>query len=95
MRVGPPSSRNSAFSASSRRPRRRARDSSTWVRRIVSRRVLSHGFWMKSRAPRRMASTASSTFAQAVITTTGIVLSNACSLANRSSPSWPEVVSRA
>ena len=32
---------------------------------------MSQGFWMKSRAPRRMASTASSTLPHAVITITG------------------------
>ena len=40
---------------------------------MASSRALSHGFWMKSRAPRRMASTASSTLPQAVMTTTGSV----------------------
>ena len=47
--------------------------SSIWVRTIASSRALSHGFWMKSRAPRRIASTATSTLPQAVITTTGSV----------------------
>ena len=53
----------------------KARCSSTWVRRIASRRSFSHGFWMKSRAPRRMASTASPTLPHAVITMTGRLLS--------------------
>ena len=44
---------------------------------MASSRALSHGFWMKSRAPRRMASTASSMLPQAVIRTTGSVLSMA------------------
>ena len=40
---------------------------------MASSRALSHGFWTKSRAPRRIASTATSTLPQAVITTTGSV----------------------
>ncbi len=48
-----------------------ARPSSVCVRTIDSSRSLSHGFWMKSRAPRRIASTATSTEPHAVITTTG------------------------
>ena len=40
---------------------------------MAESRALSHGFWMKSRAPRRIASTASSTLPQAVITITGSV----------------------
>ena len=67
------------FSASSRRLRRSARPSSTCVRSVASRRALSHGFWMKSRAPRRIASTATSTLPHAVITTTGSVASSAWS----------------
>ena len=82
------------FSASSRWRRRSARPSSTWVRRCDSRRALSQGFSMKSRAPRRIASTASSTLPQAVITTTGRVASRARIRASRSRPSRPEVVSR-
>ena len=50
-------------------------------------RAFSHGFSTKSRAPRRMASTATSTLPQAVITTTGSVLSTACKRASKSSPS--------
>jgi hypothetical protein len=38
---------------------------------MVTSRSFSHGFSTKSRAPRRMASTASLTEPQAVITTTG------------------------
>ena len=70
-------SRSAEFSASSRSRARRARPSSTWVRTMASRRALSHGLATKSRAPRRIASTASSTLAQAVITTTGSVQSRA------------------
>src|SRR5437667_4533349 len=77
MRLGRDSARNSRFSASRREARRSACRSAICVRRIVRRRVFSHGFWMKSRAPRRMASTASSTLPHAVITTTGSVLSEA------------------
>jgi len=66
-----PSSRRRLISASSRWPLRRACPSSIWVRTMASSRAFSQGFWMKSRAPRRMASTASSIEPQAVITTTG------------------------
>ncbi len=93
--VGRPSARNSRFSASRRCPRRSAWPSSICVRRMVSRRAFSQGFWTKSRAPRRMASTATSTLPQAVITITGSVLSRVWRRHSRSSPSWPEVVSRA
>ncbi len=41
----PPAARRS-FSPASLPERRRARASSIWVRRVVSRRALSHGFWM-------------------------------------------------
>ena len=58
-------------------------------------RSLSHGFWMKSRAPRRIASTARSTVPHAVITTTGIGVSSCCSRDSSVRPSSPEVVSRA
>ena len=58
-------------------------------------RGLSHGFVMKSRAPRRIASTAKSTLAHAVITTTGSEESMAWIFGSRSRPSCPEVVSRA
>ena len=62
---------------------------------MASSRALSQGFCTKSRAPRRMASTASSTLPQAVMTTTGSVRIDAPGLReSRSSPSWPEVVSR-
>ena len=90
-----PSSRRRLISASRRWPRRRARPSSTWVRTMARSRAFSQGFWMKSRAPRRMASTASSMLPQAVITTTGSEASISRMRASRSSPSWPEVVSRA
>ena len=43
----------------------------------ASRRAFSHGFCTKSRAPRRIASTATSTVPHAVITTTGRVASSA------------------
>ena len=92
---GAPSRRSSRFSASRRRVSRSARPSSTWVRRVASSRLLSHGFSMKSRAPRRMASTAFSTLPQAVITTVGRVASRACSWETSSRPSRPVVVSRA
>ena len=52
----------------------------TCVRTIASSRSLSHGFSTKSRAPRRIASTATSTMPQAVITTTGSVASCAVHL---------------
>ncbi len=93
--VGRPSARSSRFSASSRCPRRSASPSSICVRRMVSSRAFSQGFCTKSRAPRRIASTASSTLPQAVITTTGRVLSRLCKRHSRSSPSRPDVVSRA
>ena len=94
IRLGRPSVRSSRFSASSRWPRFSAVLSSICVRTMASRRGLSQGFWMKSRAPRRMASTATSTVPHAVITTTGTVESSARMRASRSRPSWPEVVSR-
>ena len=86
---GAPRGRSSAFSASSRRLRRSARPSSTWVRSTASSRALSQGFWMKSPAPRRMASTAMSTVPQAVMTTTGIVVSRRRISASRSRPFAP------
>ena len=49
--LGKPSLRSSEFSASSRWPLRSAWLSSICVRMIESSRALSHGFWMKSRAP--------------------------------------------
>ena len=72
---GRPCARRMRFSASRRWARRTARWRSIWVRRMVSRRALSQGFWMKSCAPRRMASTATSTLAHAVMTMTGICAS--------------------
>ena len=95
MIFGMPSPRSSEFSASSRCPLRSAWLSSIWVRTIASSRALSQGFWMKSRAPRRIASTATSTLPQAVITTTGSVGSMPWIRDSRFSPSSPEVVSRA
>ena len=78
------------------RPRRRRAPSSTCVRTIASSRSLSHGFWTKSRAPRRIASTARSTLPQAVITTTGSVGVELPESA-RAGPALPapDVVSRA
>ena len=86
MNSGRPSARSRRASASRCCVRCRARCSSTWVRRIASRRSFSHGFWMKSRAPRRMASTASPTLPQAVITMTGMLLSRATISESRSRP---------
>ena len=60
--------------------------SSTCVRTIASSRALSHGFWTKSRAPRRIASTATSTLPHAVITTTGSVASSALQLREQVEP---------
>ena len=57
------------------------------MRTIDSSRALSHGFCTKSRAPRRIASTATSTVPHAVITTTGSVGIERRSAASRSSPS--------
>ena len=54
---------------------------------------LSHGFWMKSLTPRRMAATARSTDPHPVITTIGRRWSTAWTRATRSIPSRPEVVS--
>ncbi len=90
-----PSACRAWLASSSRRPRRIARPSSVCVRMIASSRSLSHGFWMKSRAPRRIASTATSTDPHAVITTTGSDSSAVWMRLRRSSPSSPEVVSRA
>ena len=94
-RFGMPSLRSSEFSASSRWPLRSAWLSSICVRMIDSSRALSQGFWMKSRAPRRIASTATSTLPHAVITTTGSVGSRPWMRESRLSPSSPDVVSRA
>ena len=66
-----PSACSAWFAASSCRPRRIARPSSACVRTIDSSRSFSHGFWTKSRAPRRIASTATFTDPHAVSTTTG------------------------
>ena len=93
--LGMPSPRSSEFSASRRWPLRSAWLSSICVRMIASSRALSHGFWMKSRAPRRIASTATSTLPQAVITTTGSVGSMPWMRDSRFEPSSPDVVSRA
>ena len=57
-------------------------------------RSLSHGFGIKSRAPRFIASTARSIVAHAVITTIGSVLSSAGIFGITSNPSCPDVVSR-
>ena len=75
INVGRFSARSSRFSASNFCPRRNALPSSICVRSTESSRAFSQGFWIKSRAPRRIASTASSTLPQAVITITGSVLS--------------------
>ena len=72
IRGGAPSKLRRA-APSSWRPRRSARLSSTCVRTMASSRALSHGFCTKSRAPRRIASTATSTLAHAVSTMTGSV----------------------
>ena len=72
IRGGAPSKLRRA-APSSWRPRRNARLSSTCVRTMASSRALSHGFCTKSRAPRRIASTAMSTLAHAVSTMTGSV----------------------
>jgi DNA-binding NtrC family response regulator len=66
-----PVPRRIAFSSSSRRPRRRASASFTWLRSTESRRWLFQGFSRKSLAPTCIAFTATSTLAQAVITITG------------------------
>ena len=95
MIAGPCLPRRSWFSCSNLRYARTAPASSIWLRTIASSRRFSQGFAMKSRAPRRMASTASSTLAQAVMITTGSVGSSACRRLRRSRPSFPLVVSRA
>jgi hypothetical protein len=69
--------------------------SSICVRMMASSRALSQGFCTKSRAPRRMASTATSTLPHAVMTTTGSVGSMPWIRESRLSPSSPDVVSRA
>lgn len=65
-----------------------------WERTIEMRRSSSHGFCMKSFAPRCMHSTATPMLAQAVMTTTGRSGSTSRILASSSRPSCPEVVSR-
>ncbi len=70
---GEASVRRMRFSASRRWPWRIAWPSAICVRSVVRRRALSQGFWTKSRAPRRIASTARSTVPQAVMTMTGSV----------------------
>ena len=83
------SARRTRFSASRRWPLRSARPSSICVLRMAERRALSHGFWMKSRAPRRMASTASSTEPHAVITITGRVESRRLDAVEQLEPFLP------
>ena len=90
-----PTSKKPGMAARYYNAMRKACPSSICVRRMESRRAFSQGFWIKSRAPRRIASTATSTLPQAVITTTGSVISAPCMRDKRSRPSWPEVVSRA
>jgi len=92
--AGCPSCLSRRFSASRRWPRRSAWPRAIWVRSVVRRRVLSQGFWTKSRAPRRIASTARSTVPQAVITMTGRSSSSSRIRPSRSRPSAPDVVSR-
>ncbi len=70
-RLPPSPARRIAFSSASRRPRWRACASATWFRSTLSSRWLFQGFSTKSLAPRRIACTATSTVAHAVITTTG------------------------
>ncbi len=94
IRRGRPSARRRRFSASRRWLRRNASLRANCVFNTESRRAFSQGLRMKSRAPRRIASTASSTLPQAVITITGIMLSMVWMRVSRSRPSWPEVVSR-
>ena len=94
IKSGAPSARNRRASASRCWVRCNARCNSTWVRKMASRRSFSQGFWIKSRAPRRMASTASRTLPHAVITITGRLLSKETICDNRSRPSCPDVVSR-
>ncbi len=53
---------------------------------IERTRALSQGFWIKSRAPLRIAATARSTVAQAVITSTGGAPSIFCSCWTNSNP---------
>ena len=71
MSFVPSLARRIAFSSASRRPRWRASASCTWLRSTLRSRWLFHGFSRKSLAPWRIAFTATSTVAQAVITTTG------------------------
>src|SRR5687767_8304736 len=71
IRLAPSLARRIAFSSASRRPRCRAWASATWLRSTDSSRWLFQGFSRKSFAPWRIACTATSTVAQAVITTTG------------------------
>ena len=94
MNAGAPGARRMRFSASSHCARLRLRCNSICVFRTLSRRAFSQGFWMKSPAPRRIASTASSMLPQAVMTTTGSCESISLTRETRSRPSWPEVVSR-
>ena len=94
MRSVPSAPRRIAFSSASRRPCRRASASCTWLRSTVSSRWLFQGFSRKSLAPLRIALTATSTVAQAVITMTGRSGCSRCSFSTRAVPSSPEVVSR-
>ncbi len=93
-RSAPSAPRRIAFSSSSRRPRRRASASLTWLRSTDSSRWLFQGFSRKSLAPFCIAFTATSTVAQAVITTTGRSGCSRCSCSTSAMPSSPEVVSR-
>src|SRR5947209_4613371 len=86
-KVGRDSARKRRFSASRREACRKAWRKSICVRRMESKRLFSQGLAMKSRAPRRMASTANSMLLQAVMTTTGTVLSRTWMRVSRSSPS--------
>ena len=95
INTGRSTARSTRSSASSFRAVRSARPSSTCVLTMASTRAFSHGFWIKSRAPRRIASTAISTLPHAVITMTGSSESRVCRALSRSSPSAPDVVSRA
>ena len=90
-----PSPRSRRFSASRPRLLRSAAASASWLATIDSRRSLSHGFSTKSRAPRRIASTASSIVPHAVIATTGSSGARSRTRSSSCSPSCPEVVSRA
>ena len=72
-------------------PRRdaRPRKAPTACVTMASRRALSQGFWTKSLAPRRMASTAISTLPHAVMTTTGSIESTCCTFEKQLEPLLP------